>query len=166
MALREPNLAITAIEIQKSLVKLAIKNVWRHGFAKNINVVHADFLKQATVLKPESFDIIVSNPPYGKISEGRLNPVREKAIARHELVLSLRTLVRGSAKLLKPGGKIYLAYPAKRFDEVWNELKAQDLNPSCYFFAHGHPQSKAQFFIIEAMKSSLTNCVKMRPRYI
>ena len=166
MALREPNLDITAIEIQGSLFKLATKNVRHHGFTRNINVVNADFQKQVAILKPASFDIIVSNPPFGKVSEGRINPVRENAVARHELTLTLSSLVSGSAKLLKSGGKIYLAYPPHRFDELWDELKSHGLNPCRYFFAYGNKQNAPQFFIVEALKASVANCVKMRPRYI
>lgn len=166
LSLREPSLAITAIEIQESLVKLAVDNVRRRGLTNNINIAHADFLKQAAVLRPASFDVIISNPPYGKTNKGRLSPVREKAVARHELSLTLQSLVEGSARLLKPGGKIYLAYPPDRFDEALIELRSRELNPSRFFFAYGHPQAKAQFFLIEALKSSVANCVNMKPHYI
>ncbi len=166
MALRQPDLAITAIEIQASLFKNAVKNVRRHGLTKSIDVVNADFLKPAAILKPAGFDTIISNPPFGKIGEGRINPVREKAVARHELTLTLRSLVSASARLLRPGGQMYLAYPPSRFDETWDELKAHGLNPGRYFFAYGRRQSKPQFFVIEALKAAVTNCVKMRPRYI
>ncbi len=166
MALRESSLAITAIEIQESLYKYAAKNVQAHGLANNIKVVNADFLKPSAILKPAGFDTIVSNPPFAKIGAGRINPVREKAVARHELTLTLKSLVSASAKLLRPGGQIYLAYPPSRFDEVSDELKAHGLNPGRYFFAYGRRQSKPQFFVIEALKAAVTNCVKMRPRYI
>lgn len=166
LSLRQPGLRITAIEIQESLVKMAQKNINQSGLIKNITLIHGDFRTERKKMARESFDLIISNPPFGKLNAGRLNPNNEKAIARHELTLNLKSLVKGAEPLLKLGGKIYLAYPPERFEEVKNDLITQGLSPRRYFFAHGGKKRKPQFFIIEALKASVTNCVKMKPKQI
>ena len=163
---RVSELKITAIEVQESLVKMAQNNIRRHGLAEEITLIHGDFRIEKNSMLRDSFDLITSNPPYGNLNEGKINPMHEKAIARHELKLNLKSLVMGSAQLLKPNGKIYLSYPPERFEEVKNELMAQELNPSRYFFAHGGKNKKPQFFVMEALKSSVTNCVKLKSKQI
>jgi tRNA1Val (adenine37-N6)-methyltransferase len=163
---RVPGINVTAIEIQESLIAMAQKNIFRRGFTKEIKLIHGDFRIEKNKMFQESLDVVTSNPPYGKLNQGKINPMHEKAIARHELKLNLKSLVTGSAKLLKPGGKIYLAYPPVRFEEVKNELMVQGLSPSRYFFANGRNKSQPQFFIMEAIKSQITNCVRLEPKQI
>jgi len=49
---------------------------------------------------------VVSNPPYMKAGAGRLSPDRGRAIARHELAMTLDGLVRAASRLLRPGGSL------------------------------------------------------------
>ena len=113
---RQPHLKISAIEIQTSLHALAARNVQHNGLESNIELRHGDFLQADWAA--ESFDAIVSNPPFRKIRTGRINPNEEKAIARHEIALDLPSLIEKSAALLRPGGKLVLTYPTARLAEV------------------------------------------------
>ena len=122
---KEPGLKITAIEIQDCLQ--AQKNIQQNGMEQKITLIHGDFLKEAENLEPESFDHIVSNPPYRKIQTGRINPDAGKALARHELSLDMNSLLDKSVPLLKTGGQIVLAYPPERMSETLRELECRSL---------------------------------------
>ena len=148
LAQGEPTLKITAIEIQDTAQ--AQKNIQQNGMDKQISLIHGDFLEEA--LKPESFDHIVSNPPYRKIQTGRINPDSGKALARHELSLSMSSLLDKSAPLLKKGGQISLAYPPERMSETLRELECRDLYPRMARFIHGNFQTPAKIFLVSALK--------------
>ena len=147
---REPGLKITAIEIQDC--SQAQKNITQNGMEQKITLIHGDFLKEAENLEPESFDHIVSNPPYRKIQTGRINPDAGKALARHELSLNLKSLLDKSAPLLKTGGQISLAYPPERMSEVLRELECRSLHPNLARFVHGNFQTAAKIFLVSALK--------------
>ncbi|MCF8719842.1 tRNA1(Val) (adenine(37)-N6)-methyltransferase [Nitrospina gracilis] len=149
---REPGLDITAVEIQESLVRPAIRNVAQSGRA-GIRIHHADFLEMARDLPPSSFDWIVSNPPYRKRNSGRINPDPEKAIARHELKLSLPTLIAAAAPLLKPEGKLVLAYPPLRREEWMTELERNGLTPRRRLTVHGHHDTEPRILLVEATRT-------------
>jgi tRNA1Val (adenine37-N6)-methyltransferase len=147
---REPTLKITAIEIQDCTQ--AKKNIQQNRMDPQISLIHGDFLKEAGNMVPESFDHIVSNPPYRKIHTGRINPDPEKAMARHELSLDLSSLLDKSALLLKRGGQISLAYPPERMSETLRELENRNLYPSMARFIHGNYQMPAKIFLVSALK--------------
>ena len=147
---REPGLKITAIEIQDC--SQAQKNIQQNVMMQKITLIHGDFLKEAENLEPESFDHIVSNPPYRKIQTGRINPDAGKALARHELSLNMNSLLDKSVSLLKTGGQIVLAYPPERMSETLRELESRSLYPRQARFIHGNFQTPAKIFLVSALK--------------
>jgi tRNA1Val (adenine37-N6)-methyltransferase len=147
---REPTLKVTAIEIQDS--SQAQKNIHQNKMEKQISLIHGDFLKEAKNLEPESFDHIVSNPPYRKIKTGRINPDSGKALARHELALSMSSLLDKSAPLLKKNGQITLAYPPERLSELMRELECRSLYPNQAQFVHGNYKAPAKIVLVSAFK--------------
>jgi len=149
---REPNLSVTAVEIQPRLSQLALKNVEQNDFTDRIQVVFGDFADFSRPQEKASFDLVLSNPPYRKVNTGRTNPNQEKAIARHELHLNLKCLAERSTSLLLPGGRIVLAYPPERMEEVVRELREHRLYPHRMRFIHGHGGAEAKIFLIEAIK--------------
>jgi tRNA1Val (adenine37-N6)-methyltransferase len=152
MVSREPLLKVIAIEIQDSVSQQAQKNIQQNNMDSQISLIQGDFLKEAANLKSESFDHIVSNPPYRKIQTGRINPNPEKAMARHELSLSMGSLLDKAAPLLKRGGQISLAYPPERLGETMQELESRDLFPCMARFVHGNLGAPAKIFLISALK--------------
>lgn len=162
----EPKLKITAVEVQKSLYDLARKNVAKNRLSNHIQVIHGDFSKVADTLESETFDLVLSNPPYRKINTGRTNPNEEKAIARHELLLDLDSILKHSAYPLKPEGKIALAYPLRRLTEVLSEMKRHALFPSRLRFIHGSYEADAKIFLVEGIKDRPADCRVEPPLHI
>ena len=149
---RQANLEITAVEIQNSLYQSAVDNVESNGWSHRIRILEGDYLSMTGEWEPETFDWILSNPPYRKVNSGKLNPCREKAIARHELSLTLETLAAASAPLLKPGGKIALAYPFYRLDEAMYQLRKVQLHLTRIVRVFGHEKAAPKICLIEAVK--------------
>lgn len=151
---RQADLTVTAVEIQKSLHLRTVDNIKANGWLHRIQAVEGDFQAVASDLEPESFDWILSNPPYRKVNSGKINPCREKALARHELALTLETLVAASAPLLKPGGKIALAYPFHRMEEVMDQLRKVLLNPTRFVRVFGHEEVAPKICLVEAINGA------------
>lgn len=148
---REPDLDVTAVEIQESLFQHAVRNV-AHREREGIRVEHADFLEWARSVPSASFDWILSNPPYRKRNSGRINPNPEKAIARHEIKLSLPELVAAAAPLLKPEGRLTLAYPPERREEWTAALHKNGLAPARSLTVYGHRHAAPRILLIEAAR--------------
>lgn len=147
---RQPALQVTAVEIQESLYQLAVQNIKDNDLSSTVEVLHADFLSVADTLETGTFDWVISNPPYRKPGSGRINPLREKAIARHELTLNMESLIGASRPLLKPEGRLTVAYPAHRQEELSNQLNRHGMHPYRWLHVAGHPEAKSRFVLVEA----------------
>jgi len=150
LARRYTDLEIMGIEIQSSLFKKAFYNVSQNGWEDRIKILEGDFFQLAGDLKAADWDCIISNPPYRKKNSGRINPCSEKALARHELTLTLSSLVETGVSLLRPGGKIILAYPSSRLDEVVRELERHRFQARRLVHVLGHEKTEPRFFLVEA----------------
>jgi tRNA1Val (adenine37-N6)-methyltransferase len=154
LARRYADLNILGIEIQSSLFKKAFYNVSQNGWGERITLLEGDFLKLAGNLKAGDWDYLISNPPYRKKNSGRVNPCSEKALARHELTLTLSSLIETGIPLLRPEGRIVLAYPSSRLNEVTKELEQHQFQPRRLVHILGHKKTEPRFFLVEAARGS------------
>ena len=162
MVYREPELKVTGIEIQDSAATNAEKNVTKNQM--KIKIIRGDFLNLN--LAPKQFDLIVSNPPYRKVNSGHINPEKGKALARHELKLSLSAMLDKTKSILKRGGRITLAYPPIRLQETLYELGIRELFPSRVRFIHGSKNSEAKIFLVEATNQKKSDLIVDPPLYV
>ena len=74
--------------------------------------------RSAGHLPAESFDLAVSNPPYRGLESGKINPDRQRALARHELTASVADVFSACKYLLRQGGRLAVVYPAARLGRL------------------------------------------------
>lgn len=120
---------ITALELQDDLYKLCLRNVENNGLGGHIQVKKCD-VRQLGPEYRKKFDVVLSNPPFREIGSGRLNAGNQKAIARHELTLTLDQLLEAAQFLLKDVGTFNLIYSMRRFDELSAKLPDYGFSPS------------------------------------
>lgn len=152
LARRYPALRVVGIEIQEDLVALARKNVERSGLGGRVEILPGDF-RQARGLWPSgSFDVALSNPPYRPLHSGRLSPDPGRALARHEITMSLTDLAEVCRYLLKDHGKLFLTYHPARLVELARVCWEKDLTIKRLRFVHGRPGAQAKMVLVEAVK--------------
>ncbi len=119
---------ITGIELQKEIYNLALKSVICNHKEDQIMLINDNVKNLLNYLDYESIDIISCNPPYFKHqSSSIINEEKIKAIARHEITITLAELITISGKLLKNNGDFYLIHRAERLEEIINILSSQHL---------------------------------------
>jgi tRNA1Val (adenine37-N6)-methyltransferase len=155
--------SFVGVEIQEGLAELAKRNVLLNRLEDRISILQNDFRKLKTTFPPESFDVVLSNPPYRKYRTGRMNPTQEKAIARHELQGTLEDLVSIASYLLPPKGRCYVIFPALRTVDLLIVLRSQRLEPKRLQFVHPHFGEDAKFILSESIKESGVELKVMEP---
>jgi len=155
--------SFVGVEIQEGLAELAKRNVLLNRLEDRISILQNDFRKLKTIFPPESFDVVLSNPPYRKYRTGRMNPTQEKAIARHELHGTLEDLASIASYLLPTKGRCYLIFPALRTVDLLIVLRSQRLEPKRLQFVHPHFEEDAKFILSESIKESGSELKVMNP---
>jgi len=139
-----------AVEIQHELAEIARRNVALNHAEGKIQVLHADLRELPRLLGERPFDLVVSNPPYRKLGAGRLNPLEEKAVARHEVACTLSDLVATAARLLAGEGRFALVYPAAREPELRQALAGHRLVPTLSRQVRPRPHQPPMLLLLEA----------------
>jgi tRNA1Val (adenine37-N6)-methyltransferase len=150
LAKKYPDSRVALIEIQKGLHELSAKNIHINGLGSRVEAVRADIRKLPPGLG--TFDVVLSNPPFRKPLSGRLSDGEEKAVARHEMKISLRELVASAAGILRERGRFFIVYHPLRLSDLMHELSRGGLEPKRLRFVHGKAASEAKIVLLEAAR--------------
>lgn len=145
---------ITGIEIQKSVCEMVEKSIKLNNLQDKFNVLNTDINELDSILQQNSYDAIVTNPPYKKDSTGAKNLSETKLISRHEVRFDFKKMVKNSSRLLKNGGSFYMIHRPERMAEIIKELKENKLEPKLVRFVYPHVNSKANMILIKAVKNA------------
>jgi len=158
---------IMLFEIQDTLFRMAEKNIILNNLQNRINVMQSDVREiPESYDAPCSYDLVVSNPPFRKVKSGRLNIAEERAIARHEIKLSLEKLIDAAASLLRSKGRFAIIYHPGRLSELMTMLKKREIEPKRLRFVHSHTLSEAKMVLLEAVKGGRTGLKVEKPLFI
>jgi len=124
------NWQITGLELQPQLTWLSQKNAELLGF--DLNFINGDL---KNFLANNKFDMIVSNPPYFPVKDGRISPVEERAISRHEIKCDMLDVLKSVKRNLKLTGAAFLIYPQTRWKDLEFFVKKVDLKIESKFIS-------------------------------
>jgi tRNA1Val (adenine37-N6)-methyltransferase len=154
LAFRRPSIRIWGVELQPELAKVAEANIRENGMASQVTILHADMRDIRSQLFGTAVDTVVSNPPYRDGRSGRVNPNEQRALARHELTITLPEIVRVSRRLLRTGGRLIMIYTASRIADLFWHLRAERIEPKRMRLIYSHAGSDARLVLIEGVKDA------------
>ena len=131
---------------------MARRSVKLNGLEDKIDIVTGDIKEASRLFGGASFDVVTTNPPYMNDSHGLKNPDLPKAIARHEVLCTLEDVVREGAKVLKPGGRMYMVHRPHRLIEIITAMTKYKLEPKRMKLVHPFIDKDANMVLIEAVR--------------
>jgi len=150
LLLEKPVARVVAVEIQRDLADQAVRNAALNGVADRMGVLRAD-LRQVPFRKPLA-DVVVCNPPFRRPGSGRINPDRQRAIARHEIMASLQDILGAANAALKPRGRVALIYPAGRLVDLVVQMRAFDFEPKRIQIVYPSMEGEAKLVLVEGAR--------------
>ena len=136
------------LEIQADLANQAARNVILNGFDGKMGVILGD-IKHPPVAS-SSADVVICNPPYRPKNSGRINPDPQRAVARHEIHVSINDILKTAQRILRAKGRLAMIYPAARLADLLVRLRGFSLEPKRVRIVHPGLQSEAKLALIEA----------------
>ena len=118
------------VELQERLANMCKRTIDMNNLGDQMQVFTGDLKDAYKSLGEGIADTIVCNPPYFKKNKRSLiNESREKALARHEISTNLDEIVESASRLIKYGGKFFIANKEDRLVEVFETFKKYNFEP-------------------------------------
>ncbi len=154
---------IDGVEIQSDVADIASRNISMNNLEEQINIINDD-IKSYSKLNNIKYDLIVSNPPFFKVSEAsNLNNNDCLTIARHEVLLNLEELISSVSKLLKYGGTFAMVHRPDRLEEIFTLLHKYKLTPKRLRFVYPKKDKEANTILIEAKNTLPAGGLRILP---
>jgi tRNA1Val (adenine37-N6)-methyltransferase len=163
IAAKTPADHITGLEIQEESADMARRSIQGNGLTERISIVMGDIKEADRLFSAASFHVITSNPPYMKAGHALHNPCSPKAIARHEILCTMEDVVAAAAKLLLPGGTLYMVHRPFRLPELIATLLRHRLEPKRMRLVYPHRTDEANLVLLSAVRGGKAQLRMERP---
>lgn len=158
LAARVPALSMSLVEIDPTLVALAMENAQRNGLGDRVRAVALDVgapLRQfaAAGLPPGSAARVLMNPPFTDPARQRVSPEAGRRRAHAAPPAELHTWVATARRLLRDGGTLTLIWRADGIANVLTELESH-FGAIAILPVHPAPGAAAIRILVRATKAS------------
>lgn len=167
------------IELQPRVADMARDSAIQNGLQDKFDVICADVKDIRSILKAESFDKVLCNPPYFTNSGNsclksvpdeendalNINARTEKSVSRTESTATLDDFVKGASYALRFGGDAWFVIKADRMASLIYSLKSYNLEPKEATLIYPKPTSDVDIVIIKAHKGAKEG-LKISPFFV
>lgn len=157
---------ITGIEVQTDIADMAKRSIKLNNLDEKFDIINDNIKNLDKILKIDSYDYIVTNPPYKKANSGKTNENKVKLISRHEIEADLSDFIKMSFKLLKDRGTLYMVHRSERLADIVSEMRKYKMEPKRIRFVYSNNMSESKLILIEAVKNGKSFLKIDKPLYV
>jgi len=159
---------IQAVEYQPQLCNLSQINFRENGFSDKCSCIKGDVKKILDVVRPESFSLVICNPPYYRLESGRKSQGDECLLARHLVTANLDDFTKAASLAVKNGGNVVFVYPAELLTTLLVSLSRVRLEVKQLQCVYSYPHSilEAKLVLVRCVKNGGASCKISAPFYI
>lgn len=150
---------IYGIEIQENRYLQAKENIELNNYQDRLTAIHGDLKEYQTDIL---FDLIVTNPPFFKVTEN-LSKDQEELIARHEVELNLEDLIKNISRLLKYRGHFYMIHRPDRLTEIIEYSSKYNIEIKDVKFIHPNINKEANHVLVHGIKNGGRGLIVEKP---
>lgn len=141
---------IIGVEIQEEAVLLANKNVKLNNLSNQIEIIHQDI--NDFINNCAKVNLVVCNPPFFKVGErSNLNESEFLTIARHEIKIDLRGIIKSAAKILENKGRFAIVHRPERMIEILSIMQEYDIEPKRLRLVYPKVGKDAHVLLVEGI---------------
>lgn len=144
---------IVGVEIQKDVYDMAVRSSKLNNLENKFEVINENILNLKNIFDNNSFDVIVTNPPYKKANTGLINDTQKKLISRHEIYANLDNFITISSKLLKDKGEFYMIHRPERMVEIFTIMRRYKIEPKEVRMIFSNEKKTPKMFLVKGVKN-------------
>ena len=145
---------IIGVEIQKEVYEMAQRSIQLNCLQDRFKVINEDILNLNRILEKNTFDVIVTNPPYKKKGTGIQNEEVKKVISRHETTATLEDFIKISKDLLRDQGEFYMVHRPDRMVDLLSLMRQYKIEPKIMRFVYGNQETEPKLVLIKGIKNA------------
>ncbi len=162
---RAEGATVDAFEIQADVADMAARSVKLNRLEERIRVHNVDCREAAQRIGHERCQLVVTNPPYTKGGAGLVSPVETRATSRSDSDCTLEAWMIACGKLLQNGGRLCCVFPAPRFLDVCDAMRAARTQPKRVRFVCARADAAPKLVLVEGLKGAKAG-LHMQPMLI
>lgn len=145
---------VIGIELQEEVAKMAKKSIKLNNLEDKFDVINENILSLNKIYKNQTFDVIVSNPPYKKKDTGIINENEKKIISRHEISANLEDFIKISKDLLKDKGEFYMVHRPERLVDIFELMRKYKIEPKILKMVYSYKNKEPKLILIKGVKNA------------
>lgn len=145
---------VVGIEIQKDVANMAKRSSQLNNLQDRFEVVNSNIIDLKNIYEKQSFDVIVTNPPYKKENTGLTNENEAKLISRHEITANLEDFISISKDLLKDKGEFYMVHRPERLVDILSLMRKYKIEPKILKFVSPNKNKEPNLILIKGIKNA------------
>lgn len=143
---------IIGVEIQEEVYEMAKRSSKLNGLENRFKLLNEDLKNLSKSFPANSFDAIVTNPPYKKENTGLINENEMQKISRHETKCNIEDIAKISSLLLKSNCSIYMVHRPDRLVDIIEALRKYKLEPKIIRMVYPKINKEPNLVLIKATK--------------
>lgn len=143
---------IIGVEIQEEVYEMAKRSSELNKLENRFKLINENLKNLSKKFPANSFDAIVTNPPYKKVNTGLINENEFQKISRHEIMCNIEDIAKISSYLLKSNCSIYMVHRPDRLADIIEALRRYKLEPKNIRMVYPKINKEPNLVLIKATK--------------
>ena len=153
---------ITGIEVQEEVADMAKRSIQLNHLEDKFKMIQDNILNLNKYFEKNTFDAIVTNPPYKKKETGIQNEDIRKLISRHEIEANIEDFIKISKDMLKDKGEFYIIYRPERLVDLLSLMRKYKIEPKKIRFVYSNVNAVSKLVLVQGVKNA-RSFLKLEP---
>lgn len=145
---------VVGVEIQEEVAKMAKKSILLNNLENRFEILNCNIKELNKIYENQTFDVIVTNPPYKKQDSGIINENEKKLISRHEITANLEDFIKISKDLLKDKGELYMVHRPERLVDIFELMRKYKIEPKELKMVCPNKNKEPNLVLIKGVKNA------------
>jgi tRNA1Val (adenine37-N6)-methyltransferase len=146
---------VTGLEISPYMADMAARSVSLNDLEEKVTIRQGDLCDIKESFSSDSYDLVVSNPPYRPVDGGYISPNDKVARAKHEVTATLEDVVSAARYLLKyRRGRFAMVHLPERMAEILTAMSRADIEPKRLQLVYSSLDRKPTMLLVEGVRGA------------
>ena len=145
---------VIGIEIQEEVCEMANRSIELNNLKDKFEIINDNILNLNKKYEKNTFDVVITNPPYKKKDSGILNENDKKIISRHEVTASLEDFINVAKEMLKDKGEFYMVHRTERLVDILSIMRSYKIEPKVLRFVFSEKNQPPKLILIKGIKNA------------